>query len=645
MAGHEPANPVGWLLGISGGAFLAGSASEAVARAAFARGHGGTLTALCSWIDSWAWTVAIAVALVAVALFPTGRATSRRWAAAVWLLAVATGVDVVATAFAPGRIATASHQTNPLGIPGAGPGLHAAAAAAGPAFVLGGLLSLVSVIVRFRRARDEERQQLRWLGLAAGVTAVAIGSGALLSALGVPTAGLAFVIGVVCIPVAMAVAILRYHLYDIDLVVNRLLLSSLLAGSIAAVYIAITVGIGVHLLGHDRPSTAISVMAVAVIAVVVQPLRERLGLLADRVVYGRRATPYQVLDALAEQLGQRWSLQELAARIAALLADATGAASTTVFVRSDDLLVPAAAWPEDGPPTSPSPALAVDTDLSAVGAEAMVRVDHAGETVGALMIVKAPGDKVSGADQRVLRQLAAQSGLAFGNLRLTAELQRHADEVSARAEELRQSRERLVTAAEAERTRIGRDIHDGAQQDLVALMAKARLAQNQVGRDPALAVATLSEVQSDAKRALAELRELATGIAPPLLADRGLVAAVGSRLSRLPIPAHLDAAEMAQHYRWPSSVEGAAWFVVCESLANALKHANADCISVSIDGDPAELRIQVRDDGSGIGASACPGTGITGMADRVGAIGGHLEVGPAAPHGTIVAAWIPAERA
>lgn len=199
---------------------------------------------------------------------------------------------------------------------------------------------------------------------------------------------------------------------------------------------------------------------------------------------------------------------------------------------------------------------------------------------------------------------------------------------------------RLVRAEEAGRRRIERDIHDGVQQELVALIAKLRLARNQLQRDPALAERTLGELQADARQALQDLRELARGIHPPLLSDHGLLAAVEARTARLPLEVSVEPDGVAG-VRYAPEVEGAAYFLVCEGLANALKHAQARRVAVRLAEQECRLCVEVADDGRGFDPEATAGSGLRGLADRVEALGGTLRVLSRPAEGTRLAAELP----
>jgi signal transduction histidine kinase len=249
------------------------------------------------------------------------------------------------------------------------------------------------------------------------------------------------------------------------------------------------------------------------------------------------------------------------------------------------------------------------------------------------------GRPVRPAERRLIGQLAAQAALVFETLRLTSELTRHADTLAEQAAELRRSRLRLVQAQDAERTRIGRDLHDGSQQHLVAIIAKAGLARSQLTRDTALADRTLTGLQQDTKSALTEIRELVHGVFPPILADRGLVVAVEQRSARLPIAVRVDADPGDVGRRFEPSIESAAWFVISEALTNTIKHAHAEHVTVRIRSG-ARLLVDVIDDGVGIGDQP-GGHGVTGMSDRVAALDGILQIGTSPDGGTALSFSLP----
>jgi signal transduction histidine kinase len=237
-------------------------------------------------------------------------------------------------------------------------------------------------------------------------------------------------------------------------------------------------------------------------------------------------------------------------------------------------------------------------------------------------------DPMNPSKERLIRDLAAQAGLVLRNVRLF--------------EELRASRQRLVSAQDAERRRLERNIHDGAQQQLVALQVKQRLVEGTIERDPSKALGMMSQLQADTTEALETLRDLARGIYPPLLADQGLGAALESQARKSPVPISVEAEGVA---RYPQDVEAAVYFCALEAMNNLAKYADASRAMVSLSQSDGTLRFSVSDDGVGFDvARDSNGTGLQGMADRIDAIGGSLEIRSAPGEGTTVVGRVPVER-
>jgi len=270
---------------------------------------------------------------------------------------------------------------------------------------------------------------------------------------------------------------------------------------------------------------------------------------------------------------------------------------------------------------------------SFVEASKVAAVRHRDELLGALTVTKPPNDPLTGAEDKLVEDLAAQAGLVLRNVRLTEELR-------ANLEELRASRQRLVTAQDGERRRIERNIHDGAQQQLVALAVQARLAENIAGTDPERERELLRGVQQGLQDALEDLRDLARGIYPPLLADQGLVAALEAQVRRSPIPVVVETDGID---RYPQETEAAVYFCVLEALQNVAKYAQASSATVRLEAPADELRFTVRDDGRGFDPSSTGyGTGLQGMSDRLAALGGALAVRSAPGAGTTIGGMLPA---
>jgi signal transduction histidine kinase len=268
------------------------------------------------------------------------------------------------------------------------------------------------------------------------------------------------------------------------------------------------------------------------------------------------------------------------------------------------------------------------------GATRAAAVRHAGELLGALTIEKPPGEPLTRTEADLVDDLASQAGLALRNVRLTAELQ-------ASLEDLRASRRRLVEAQDEERRKIERNLHDGAQQQLVALAVKGRLARQLASRNPAKAEVMLEQIEGETQQALEDLRNLARGIYPPLLADKGLAAALEAQARRAVVPTIIEADGVG---RYPRDVEAAIYFCVLEALQNVAKYADATSCTVRLTDGDRRLTFLVQDDGRGFDASQNSyGTGVRGMIDRLDAIGGRLDVESAPGRGTRLSGDVPVE--
>jgi signal transduction histidine kinase len=241
----------------------------------------------------------------------------------------------------------------------------------------------------------------------------------------------------------------------------------------------------------------------------------------------------------------------------------------------------------------------------------------------------------------LLVTLTRHAALAIRNAALAAELADRLEQINVQAQELHASRARIVQAEETGRRRLERDIHDGVQQELVALLAKIRRARNQLGRDPAAVGVLLEELQDETKLALSDLRDFAQGIHPTVLSDRGLAEAIEDRVSRLPASVSLEVAEQVRNARFAQAVEGAAYFTVCEGLANAMKHASAHRLLVRLGSDGDDLVVEVTDDGAGFETRGVARSGLSGLEDRIEALGGRFQVTSAPGRGTQLHATLP----
>ncbi|MEA2507810.1 MAG: hypothetical protein QOH48_2428 [Actinomycetota bacterium] len=496
-----------------------------------------------------------------------------------------------------------------------------------PLLVTSTVGSVVSIVIRYRRSRQEEREQLKLFAFASIATVVAL-TGTLFPATNPPQAvrALTFV-GIPLIPIAAAVAILKYRLYDIDFVINKAVVYGALAALLTGVYIAVVVGVGALVGSGSKPNLVLSILATALIAVAFQPLRVRVQRFANRLVYGKRATPYEVLSEFSDRVAETYATQDVLPRMARTIAEGTGASQAHVWLRSGAELTRAAAWPE-GSGAGPSILGLKDGALPSLqGVDRAIEVRHQGELLGALTVSKPSGEPLTREEDKLLQDLASQAGLVLKNVGLTAQL-------LARLDELTASRQRLVAAQDEERRRLERNLHDGAQQQLVALKMRLDLANRVAERDLAKAREIFAALPREAEEALDTLRDLARGIYPPLLAAEGLPVALAAQASKAPLPVDVEADSVG---RFPQEVEAAIYFCCLEALQNVAKYSNASRAAVELKHEGSLLTFSVRDNGKGFDpAEIRLGAGVQNMTDRVEALGGSLRVTSSPGKGTTI---------
>jgi signal transduction histidine kinase len=395
----------------------------------------------------------------------------------------------------------------------------------------------------------------------------------------------------------------------------------LLAAFITALYAVVVGGIGAIV--GAKSSTVLSFAAAALLAVAFQPARDRARRLADRLAYGKRATPYEVLAEFSERMSESYATEDVLPRMAEILRAGAGATSAGVWLRVGSTLRPEAAA---GEPLERAPVAIEGDTLPEFSREHAVEVRHQGELLGTLSVLMAPADPMTPAKDKLVRDLAAQAGLVLRNVRLI--------------EELRASRQRLVAAQDEERRKIERNLHDGAQQQLVALSVKLRLTEQLAEREPAKAKEMLAALQTDTSDALENLRDLARGIYPPLLADRGIAAALEAQARNSAVPTTVEFTDVE---RYTPEVEATIYFCALEALQNIAKYAAASRARIRIGHDDGHVTFEIEDDGAGFEAAKIGyGTGLRGMADRLDAIGGSLEVRSAPGRGTTITGRLPA---
>ncbi len=579
-------------------------------------------------------------------LFPTGGLPSRRWRPAVaagllvtcLTLAGFTVSSRLVALTAPGG--TSLMFRNPLAVRPLGPVL-----AASPIGTLNGLSplvvvllggALISLTVRYRAGDRKLRQQMKWLALAVVVMLAAQVVGLLAIVAGrdgqaVKSAAYTVVPIIVLfgIPAVMTIAILRHRLFDIDVIISRAVVYGLLSAAFTIVYAGIVLGIGT-VAGH-RGGPLLTIIAAVCIAVLFQPLRHRFQQFANRLVYGERATPYQVLSDFAEDMAGQLGYGEALDKMVSLLAGATGATRAGAWIRMGAELRPAATWP----PGSPAPApvtLSGHPGLPPLGAASRaVPVRHGDELLGALSLHKPANEPLTTTEDQLLQHLASQAGLVLRNVQLTAELQATIDELTA-------SRRRLVEAQDAERRKIERNLHDGAQQQLIAATIQLSLLE-QTADDPGHFRQVAAQLKDALRAALEDLRHLARGIYPPLLADQGLAAALHAQARKTPLPVTIETSSLG---RYPPDTETTVYFCTLEALQNITKYAGASQATVHLACSQGSLQFTITDNGTGFDTTtARHGTGLQGMTDRLAALGGTLTIHSQPGHGTTLTGQLP----
>ncbi len=630
IASRRPENLIGWLfcmIGFLNGArhFCAEYATYASLEAPGSPLGGEALT----WISSWTWVPNLGLYVFLGLLFPDGRLPTSRWRWVAWLGATVVLMGTALVAFSPGPVYGLGSIQNPLGIEG----MNNAVGLVEVLLLTLELVAAVSLFMRLRHARGVERQQLKWVTYAA---AVAVGGLFLerivseaVGVLWVSWAGFVLVVvGIVGIPVTMCIAILKYRLYDIDILINRTLVYGALSASVVGIYVLVVGGLGALLQVSDN--FAISLLATGVVAVVFQPLRNRLQCGVDRLMYGERDQPYRVLSRLGQRLEGTLAPDAALKTIVETVAQALKLPYAAIFLKQDDSLVTAAEYgtPMYEPATLP--------------------LIHQKEQVGLLVVApRAPGEAFTPSDRSLLEDLARQAGVAAHAVRLTTDLQR--------------SRERLVTAREEERRRLRRDLHDGLGPTLAGLTFGLDAARNLLThQEPKDADTLLAELKGQTQEAVLDVRRLVYGLRPPALDDLGLVTAIreqaashGYLVDDLPdgmkreagrrgrLAFTVEAPELLPPL--PAAVEVACYRIAQEAMTNVARHARA-CVCrvrLSLDAAYEALELEVTDDGVGLSEDRRVGVGLTSMRERAAELGGACAVASTHTGGTRVLARLP----
>ena len=623
LADRRPSNPIGWIFCALG--VIAGTMALTTEYARWALIHDGGRPPgglYAAWLQEWVWIPLIVGLGVVGWIFPEGRFLSRRWRTAMVVACAVAAVPMVLNALLP-RLTIFAGFDNPVGLdePWVPRAANASAGLVLPV-LFGGA---AAATVRFRRRSGDERQQIKSLLLAVMavglvLTYYGILLGIILATGTDPTQGAVWpeylaIASFLAVPISVAFGVLKYRLYDIDVVINKAVVYAVLAVFITGVYLTVVVAAG-SLTGYAS-NPVLSGIAAAVVALAFQPARRGAQRLANRLVYGERATPYEVLAQLGDRLAGEYAADDVLDRIATALAGGIGADRVVVWLNSGGELRPAAVWPE-GAPAAPIAASVAALTATEDGMRSFpVRLQ--GEILGAIGVHKPASEPLTPADEKLVGDLAAQAGLVLRNARLI--------------EELRASRRRLIEAQDEERRKIERNLHDGAQQQLVAMTVQLGLLERQA-EDPDTVRASATRLKDALQDALDELRALARGIYPPLLADQGLAAALEAQSRKAAVPTTIESDGIG---RYPREIESAVYFCALEALQNVAKYADATSAVVRLGERDGRLEFEIADDGRGFDPTATSyGTGMQGMVDRLDAIGGTLEVSSESGRGTMV---------
>ena len=616
IASRHPGNPIGWICLTSGVLWMlaiTGGFYEQLSLAAI----GSVTNSL--WVP--------AVGLLGIylpLLFPNGRLPSERWRLLAWLAGAVILSVSVAAIIEPGPMPDLGGVPNPFGLEGRLPGMLGYAIVLLPLCML---TSAFSLILRFRRSGSEVRQQIKWIAFAASVVGllylVTLFSTYVFTpdsswfAGQLPWIGFlqnAVLLSYAGVPVAIGIAVLKYRLYDLDLVVNRALVYGLLTASVVAIYVLVVGYLGA--LFRTGGNLFVSLVATGLVAVLFQPLRERLQRAVNRLMHGERDEPYAVVSRLGQRLEATLSPDAVLDTITQTVREALKLSYVAVALEKAD----------------GAPAEIAASAGKQVEEPLRLPLAYQNEPVGELLIgSRSPGEGFSAADRRLLDALARQAGIAAHAVRLTADLQR--------------SRERLVTAREEERRRLRRDLHDGLGAQLAGLNIQTGALRRSIRRDPAAAEELTAELKTELQLAIADIRRLVYDLRPPALDDLGLVTALRQLAERFgaenkDLRVTVEASEEAGLPPFPAAVEVALYRVAQEALTNVVRHAQARTCVVRLSMDDG-ANLEVVDDGVGILSGRTAGVGLSSMRERAAELGGVCVVEPVPEGGTRVVLSLP----
>src|SRR5215204_156836 len=650
IASRLPMNPIGWIFCGVGLLYTTQRFTQAYANYALLVNFafpGGEYMAWFSGLVQFRGPVLAGIFVML--LFPDGSLPSRRWRIVAWTAVCGALLTDLYAAFYPQDVGTSASVMNPFGWVG---GIWVGVISVGLttcgflnySALIGETLSLTSSLaaicslaLRLHRARGDERQQLKWF-LYAAVPAALCASFVLLSFVVVDFTQLvlgttlkpfwlnyddsvvqAFIFqailyvalfSLLVVPIFTYIAIVRHHLYDIDVVINRTLVYGALSACVVGIYVLAVVALGA--LFQARGNLAVSLLATGLVAVLFQPLRSRLQRSVNRLMYGERDDPYAVVSRLGRRLEATLAPEVVLPTLVETIAQALKLPYTAIILNEGEGVRTAATYgsPRGEPETLP--------------------LVYQREEIGRLVLSpRAPGERFSDADRSLLEDLARQAEVAVHAVTLTSDLQH--------------SRERLVTTREEERRRLRRDLHDGLGAQLAGLNVQAGALRRLIPRDPDAADKLVVELRDELRSAIAEIRRLVYDLRPPALDDMGLVEALrrlaeryGSEDGQLSVL--VEAPEDLPDL--PAAVEVAVYRITQEALTNVARHARARSYVVRLAVNE-ELELEIVDDGVGIPAERSAGVGLSSMRERASELGGSCAVQSVPEGGTRVLVRLP----
>jgi signal transduction histidine kinase len=633
---HDPRNRIGWLLMLIGvvwglDLFLTGYAEYGLVA------HPGSLpgASVADAIEASLWVAAIGLmGIHLVVLFPDGHAPTPRSARLLRVAAVVIGLATAAILFTPGTLTDAQVPiVNPLGVDAIG-GIFDALHFVVIAVPIGIVLAAITMVGRFRRSTGVERLQMKWIVfavatmaalyfLAMAVTLPFSITGHEQPAILNPFQTIALV-SFGLIPLAVGVAVMRYRLFEIDVVISKTVIFGGLAVFITVVYVAIVVGVG-RLVGATNAGAGLEILATAVVAFLFQPVRDRVRRFANRLVYGQRATPYAVMADLGHRMAESIAIDRAMPQLAEITAAGVGATVARVRLFDRDRVATA-------PPEAPVPETWA----------ASVDVVHQGEPIGDIAVAKAPGDPLRPAERALLDDLAGQAGLALHNVQLTDDLSAKADQLAGTAAAIEASQRRIVSVRDEQRRELEREISEGPRRGLEGIAAELRAIASIAPDDPGEADARLDALGARSNEVLNELRDIARGVFPPLLTEQGAVAALEAHIHKVGARTTFDVAPEVAGRRFDPEVEACLYFCGVQAIQNVMRHAgNAPSVlRLRLDGDAVRFELTDRGPGFTMGNGA-GGRGTQILLDRLQALDGELAIESRPGEGTAVTGTIP----